>query len=153
MSFWSSLIGGGVKEAGEGVSTALSGVGGLLNDIRTAITGVDAQKQAEIMAKVQAAIEKIDAAQTEINKIEAASSSFFIAGWRPALAWICNLAVGLYYLPRFVLGMYFWARQVVLTGDLVPLPEMGIGDILGLVAILLGASGIRAWEKKQGVAR
>lgn len=153
MGFWGNLIGGGVKEAGEGVKTALEGAGGFLNDIRTALTGVDAKKQAEIMEKIQGAVEKIDAAQSEINKIEAASSSFFVAGWRPGLAWICNLAVALYYIPRFGLGMWFWARQVIAENKLIPLPEMGIGDILSLVAILLGASGIRAWEKKQGVAR
>ena len=153
MALWSKLIGGGVKEAGEGINTALSGAGNFLNDIRTSLTGVDAKKQAEIMEKVQGAVEKIDAAQSEINKIEAASGSFFIAGWRPGLAWVCVFSVALYYIPRFLLGMYFWARQVIADSKLVPMPEMGIGDILGLVAILLGASGIRAWEKNKGVAR
>lgn len=153
MSFLGRLLGGGAKEAGEGISTALTGAGGFLNDIRTALTGIDAKKQAEIMEKVQSAIQEVDEAQSRINEIEASSASFFVSGWRPALAWICNLAVLLYYIPRFILGMYFWAQQVIAEGKLVALPEMGIGDILGLVAILLGASSIRAWEKKQGVAR
>lgn len=153
MGWFSKLIGGGVKEAGEGINAALGGAGNFLNDIRTALTGIDAKKQAEIMGKVQNAIAAINAAQTEVNKIEAASGSLFISGWRPGLAWVCVISVALYYIPRFLLGMFFWARQVIIEKELIALPAMGIGDILGLVGILLGASGIRAWEKKQGVAR
>ena len=28
-------------------------------------------------------------AQTDINKKEAASSSVFVSGWRPAIGWVC----------------------------------------------------------------
>ena len=31
--------------------------------------------------------------QLEINKQEAASSSVFVAGWRPAIGWICGAAL------------------------------------------------------------
>lgn len=149
MSFWSKLIGGGVKEAGEGVKTALDGAGGFLKDIRIAITG----KDPEMDAKVLAALEKVNEAQAAINAAEAASASFFVAGWRPALGWLCAISLGIYYIPRFILGMTMWSIQVVNTGQLLPMPEMGVGDILGLVFAMLGMSGIRAWEKKEGVAR
>jgi len=153
MPFWSKLIGGGVKEAGEGIKTALEGAGGIMNDLRTALTGVDVKKQDEIMQLVLSIGEKIDAAQSEVNKIEAASSSFFVAGWRPALGWTCVLSLFLYYIPRFIIGMTMWVIQVYEKNQMLPLPEMGIADILGLTFTLLGASGIRAWEKKAGVAR
>ena len=29
--------------------------------------------------------------QLDINKIEAASSSTFVSGWRPAIGWVCAL--------------------------------------------------------------
>ena len=29
-------------------------------------------------------------AQTDINKIEAGSSSLFVAGWRPFVGWVCG---------------------------------------------------------------
>jgi hypothetical protein len=30
--------------------------------------------------------------QLEINKMEAAHKSLFVAGWRPAIGWICSMA-------------------------------------------------------------
>lgn len=149
MSFWSKLIGGGVKEAGEGVKTALDGAGGFLKDIRTAITGTDP----ELAGKIQAAIEKIDEAQTAVNVAEAASSSLFVAGWRPAIGWVCALSLSLYYPLRVIMGMAMWIRLAWGMDTLPPMPEMGIGDVIGLTMSLLGMSGIRAVEKKAGVAR
>lgn len=32
-------------------------------------------------------------AQIEVNKIEAAHNSMFVAGWRPAIGWICALGM------------------------------------------------------------
>src|SRR3972149_5712774 len=93
MSFWNKLIGGGVKEAGEGVSTALSGAGGFLKDIRTAITG----KDPEMDGKIPAAIAKIDEAQAAVNAAEAAASSMFVAGWRPAIGGGCAVSLALYF--------------------------------------------------------
>ena len=149
MAFWSKLIGGGVKEAGEGVKTALDGAGGFLKDIRTAITG----KDPELDGKILAAIGKIDEAQAAINAAEAVSSSLFVAGWRPAIGWVCAGSLALYYPLRVIMGMMMWVRLAWGADTLPVMPEMGIGDVIGLTMSLLGMSGIRAFEKKEGVAR
>jgi hypothetical protein len=39
-----------------------------------------------------------DLAQIEVNKIEAASSSVFVSGWRPAIGWIGVAAMGYQFL-------------------------------------------------------
>ena len=31
--------------------------------------------------------------QLEVNKVEAAHKSLFVSGWRPAIGWICGLAL------------------------------------------------------------
>jgi len=149
MSFWNKLIGGGVKEAGEGVSTALSGAGGFLKDIRTAITG----KDPEMDGKILAAIAKIDEAQAAVNAAEAAASSMFVAGWRPAIGWVCAVSLALYYPLRVIIGMSMWTRLAWGVEVLPPMPEMGIGDVIGLVMSMLGMSGLRTIEKKSEVAR
>lgn len=95
-----------------------------------------------------------DTAQIEVNKVEAASASLFVSGWRPAVGWVCVAALALYYIPRFVLGMVFWCKLAwVSDGVLPPMPEMGIADILGLVFTLLGSATIRMKEKLSNVAR
>lgn len=84
---------------------------------------------------------------------EPASGSLFVTGWRPAIGWVCAASLAVYYLPRFVLGTVLWFRAGWAQGEVPPMPEMGIGDILGLVGALLGMSWLRTAEKKAGVAR
>jgi hypothetical protein len=148
------LLGGGVKDAGEGVKAAASGIGALTKDIRTAITGELPPDQklaaiADILAKVEAG----DSSVNEVNKVEAASSSRFVSGWRPAIGWVCVLSLAAYYPPRFVLASYLWTKASLAAGSLLPLPEVGVADILGLVGSMLGVAYLRTAEKAMGVAR
>ena len=59
-----------------------------------------AKAQLEVLAMQQkgelaelAAITEGDKAQAEVNKVEAASESLFVSGWRPAVGWICAAAL------------------------------------------------------------
>lgn len=114
---------------------------------------VEKAKAAGDFSELKAMLEA-DAAQIEVNKVEAASPSMFVSGWRPAVGWVCVFALGAYYIPRFALGMSFWCRLAWNSHDaLPPMPEMGIAEILGLVATLLGSSAIRMREKQLNVAR
>ena len=81
-------------------------------------------------------------AQTDINKTEAANSSVFVSGWRPAIGWVCALAMGYQYLLRpFLVAFY-----PVLTFP-------GLDDNLWqLLAGMLGLGGLRTFEKLNGVA-
>jgi hypothetical protein len=92
-------------------------------------------------------------AQVEVNKIEAAHSSVFVAGWRPAIGWVCAAAMALYYIPMALVGTGLWAWACIQAGVIVPRPEMGIIEIIGLVTSLLGMGTLRTTEKLNGVAR
>jgi hypothetical protein len=125
----------------------------------------DANQAAEMKLKLAAlaqqgaldefnAMAATDKEQIEVNKIEAANPSLFVSGWRPAVGWVCVVALASYYIPRFTLGMMFWCKLAWdAQGVLPPMPEMGVADILGLVATLLGSSAIRMREKQLNVAR
>ena len=45
----------------------------------------------EIATMSQKYAQEIALAQVEINKVEAAHKSLFVAGWRPAVGWVCVL--------------------------------------------------------------
>ena len=81
-------------------------------------------------------------AQTETNKVEAGSSSIFVAGWRPFLGWICGFAMGYQYLIRPFLTAFY--------------PELifpGLDDNLWQLLLgMLGLGGLRTFEKTKGVA-
>jgi hypothetical protein len=77
-------------------------------------------------------------AQAEVNKVEAGSSSLFVAGWRPAVGWAC--VVGFSYAT-------------------IISPAFGLAsaDTTFLRDVLLGMLGInvlaRSVEKVRGVAQ
>lgn len=92
--------------------------------------------------EAQAAAAKADADQRAINLVEAASGSLFVAGWRPAIGWVCALALGFQYLVRPLLT---WAQGVWWPG-LPALP--GLDDALWqLMFGMLGMGGLRTLEK------
>ena len=85
--------------------------------------------------------------QLEINKIEAANANIFVSGWRPAIGWVCALALLYQYLVRPLAVAVFAA-----IGH--PLPVMpGLDENLWqLMMAMLGMGGLRTFEKVQGVA-
>lgn len=86
--------------------------------------------------------------QLEINKVEAASSSIFVAGWRPFIGWVCGMALAYQYLVRpLAIGI------AAAMGH--PLPALpGLDDNLWQLLLgMLGMGGLRTFEKTQGVAR
>lgn len=98
---------------------------------------------------------KIDLAQIEVNKIEAASESFFKSGWRPAAGWVCVVALALTYIPKALVMTGFWMFQSYLilteTSRAVPtlpaFPDLGVTDLLGLLLSLLGMATLRTIDK------
>ena len=86
-------------------------------------------------------------AQTDINKQEAVNSSVFVSGWRPAIGWVCALALAYQYLFK---PLMTWGASV--AGYNLP-PMVGLDDNLWqLMMGMLGMGGLRTFEKIQGVA-
>jgi len=87
------------------------------------------------------------AGQMDINKVEAASSSIFVSGWRPAIGWICGAG----FAVQFVIGpLAEWGSA--LAGHPVKFPTMDTGTMMPLLLGMLGLGGMRTAEKMQGVA-
>ena len=87
--------------------------------------------------------------QLEVNKAEAASSSMFVAGWRPAIGWVCAAALVFQYLVRPLVTAGFILAHHPLT---VTLP--GLDDNLWQLLLgMLGMGTLRTFEKTKGVAR
>ena len=104
-------------------------------------------------------LRKIDAGllqgQMEVNKVEAASSSLFIGGWRPACGWIGAAAMGYQFL---LYPLLVWAWSLMQARSWVPAelnaPPMLDTDALWVVLTgMLGIAGARTVEKIKGVAR
>ena len=101
---------------------------------------------------IQSAI-AADRQQTAVNTAEAGNASVFVAGWRPAIGWVCAGSLALYYGPTFLVGQGLWIWASIHSGRMAPRPDLGITDIMGLLGPMLGLGTMRTVEKLQGVAR
>lgn len=88
------------------------------------------------------------AGQNEINKIEAASPTLFVSGWRPFVGWVCASALA----AQLVLGpLLSWGSD--LFGRPVRFPSLETELLTTLLVGMLGLGGMRTVEKLQGVDR
>ena len=67
----------------------LTGVGAVADLATTVIDKIWPNKSEQEKAELAAAVQVVQG-QLEINKEEAKSPSFFVAGWRPFVGWVCG---------------------------------------------------------------
>ena len=120
--------------------TALTILAGILDNL----TG-DKRREAEQAMELLKMAQRQADGQMEINKEEARSASLFVAGWRPAVGWVCVLGLGYEFLLR---PIGIWALAVWNPGG--PIPP-SLGDVLvELVCAMLGVGALRSFDKSRG---
>jgi hypothetical protein len=138
------------------VGEAISAVGKIADDL---FTSDEERAKADIEAmKVGLDAAKVDAGlisgQQEINKIEAAHSSVFVAGWRPAIGWTGVIAL-VYQFILYPLLTWAWAwmqAQDIVPGNVTAPPILDINALMVLMTGILGISTSRTFEKVRGVS-
>jgi len=129
-----------------GIDDAIAAVSGLGDTIVKRVwpdaTEVEKAKIAQVASEMQSNFNLL-LGQIETNKLEAGSTSLFVAGWRPFVGWIC--AVCLLYanllepLGRFVTTVFF--------GYIGSFPIINSDLTLQVLLGLLGLAGMRSYEK------
>lgn len=87
-------------------------------------------------------------AQIEVNKVEAASQSLFVAGWRPFVGWSCGSAYAYTFVVQPFLIFILTAFQVHV--DMAQLPILDMGELGVVLFGMLGLGAMRSWEKVKG---
>ena len=86
--------------------------------------------------------------QLEVNKAEAASNSLFVAGWRPAVGWVCVLGMAsnfvLIPMVNFILA---------LAESAITVPLIDTSTMMPVLLGMLGLGAMRSAEKIQKVSR
>ena len=107
-----------------------------------------AAAEREIEKQLATHLAKIDLAQLEINKQEAAHRNIFVAGWRPFIGWSCGIAMCYAYIIQpitiFVLAQ---------TGNLVSLPTLDLSEMMPVLLGMLGLGGLRSFEKYKKISK
>ena len=130
MGILSWLIGGGIGDAATGVANAID---------KFVETPEEKEAAKQLMMKIQ---QEPDKWQAEINKIEAGHRTLFVAGWRPAVGWVCVSALTWGWIVGPILVFIFPDKI---------LPAIEVGQAISLIMALLGLAATRTYEKKQGL--
>lgn len=136
MSFLTRLFGGPAVDAVSAIGTVFDSI----------FTSDEERAEAEfVLNKLR---QKPHILQAEINKIEAAHRSIFVAGWRPFIGWVCGIG---FLWAFFGHPLFEWV--VVLYGSTITPPELMTDSLLELVLAMLGLGGLRTAEKLTGRAK
>lgn len=108
-----------------------------------------ARAKEAVEGQMMSAMTGLVQAQIEVNKVEAQHTSIFVAGWRPAIGWICGLGLGMAGLIYPVLMWVAWFKGI----DMTSAPEIDNGELTTILLGMLGLGGLRTYEKRLGVAR
>ena len=99
------------------------------------------------MARLQAEVKSL-VGQLEINKQEASHKSIFVAGWRPAVGWICAAGLGWNFVLQPLISWIAFISGV----EMAQAPSLDISELLTLLFGMLGLGAYRMREKEKGVA-
>tara|TARA_R100001369_G_C3272795_1_gene160393 strand:- start:361 stop:759 length:399 start_codon:yes stop_codon:yes gene_type:complete len=102
--------------------------------------------QISTMAEVHA--QELAKGQLEVNKVEAASSSMFVAGWRPAVGWVTVIGMASNYI-LIPMGNFFLA----IAGSEITIPLLQMSEMMPVLLGMLGLGTMRSVEKIKKVSR
>lgn len=142
-----SFLGIGGEAAGTALASPVEAVGSVLDGLFTS----DEERETLNNAKLKL-LQEPHLAQAAINNLEAQHRSVFVAGWRPAIGWVCAASLATYFLPKHVMAAVLWTKACWAAQVLVAYP-IGIDGLMELVLALLGLGGLRTLEKGIGKAK
>ncbi len=127
-----------------GIDLVSTFVGKFVKDKDLAAKLLHEANSQEMASEIQARL-----GQMEVNKVEAASKSLFVSGWRPAVGWICVLSLGY----QFFLSPFIRFIAIVVMDNPPNFPVLDSSQLTPILIGMLGLGGLRTYEKINKVSR
>ncbi len=130
------------------ISNPLSSGIDLITAIVSRVWPDKTEQQKAQLAAAMAADEnftKLMTGQMEINAAEAANSSLFVSGWRPAVGWVCAFAFAWQFVALPIL-LFLTA----ILGHPIPAPQFDFGTMSTVLMGMLGLGALRSYDKVKG---
>ena len=102
----------------------------------------------EISTMAERHAQELAKGQLEVNKVEAASQSMFVAGWRPAVGWVCVLGMASNFI---IIPMANFGLALAESGVTIPLIDTS--TMMPVLMGMLGLGAMRSVEKVRGGSR
>lgn len=112
--------------------TGLGEVASVAKDILAMFPNAEQREQAA--SKLQDFAAQVAASQSATNTAEASNTSFFVAGWRPFIGWVCGFG--------FVYSI---------IGPAVHLPVIDTNPMIMILSGMLGLGTMRTAEKIKNI--
>jgi hypothetical protein len=125
------------------VPTLLPLIGGLL-DRFIPDPAAAAKAKAEAFALITQTAANADSEQLKVDAVEAASTSIFVAGWRPFIGWVCGGAFAIQFVAEPLISY-----TAAALGHPVPMPPGLDPHIWELITGMLGMGALRSFDKLQ----
>lgn len=102
----------------------------------------------EISTMAERHAQELAKGQLEVNKVEAASKSMFVAGWRPFIGWVCGIG----FLSNFII-IPMANFGLALAEVSIVIPMIDTTQMMPVLMGMLGLGAMRTVEKVQKVSR
>jgi hypothetical protein len=102
----------------------------------------------EISTMAERHAQELAKGQLEVNKVEAAHKNMFVAGWRPAVGWICAFGMA----GNFILIPMANFALALAESD-ITIPLIALSEMMPVLMGMLGLGAMRTVEKAKGVQR
>ena len=133
-----------------------AGIGGIIETVGKIASDLVTTDKEIIQLEIdgyRAETERLDG-QAEINKVEAASASLFVSGWRPAVGW-CGVAAMAYQFVIYPFLVWGWSGIQAagwISIGLLPPPMLDTDALWVILTGILGLGTARTVEKIKGKA-
>jgi len=132
------------------------GIGGIVETVGKVADDLFTSDEERLKAELEAYTAETERAslQTEVNKIEAAHASIFVAGWRPAIGWIGAGAMAYQFIiyPFLTWGWTLMQANNWISTTLSAPPILPTDALWVILTGILGLGAARSFDKKAGTA-
>lgn len=125
----------------------ITGLGAVTELASTVINKIWPDKSEAERQQLAAAVMVVQG-QIDINKVEAASPSVFVSGWRPFIGWVCGVACAWNWI-----GLKVALFVAAYLGHPLDMQPADVSEMMPVLLGMLGLSGFRTVEKIKGVNR
>ena len=120
---------------------------GAVSDLASSVINKIWPDKSEAEKQQLAAAVMVVQGQLDINKVEAASPSVFVSGWRPFIGWVCGVACAWNWI-----GLKMALFVAAYLGHPLDMQPANLTEMMPLLLGMLGLGGLRTVEKIKGVA-
>ena len=125
----------------------ITGLGAVTELASTVINKIWPDKSEAERQQLAAAVMVVQG-QLDINKVEAASPSVFVSGWRPFIGWVCGVACAWNWI-----GLKIALFIAAYLGNPLDMQPADVSEMMPVLLGMLGLGGLRTVEKLKGVNR